>query len=409
MVEVILCLYLTVLSSFEYKKRMPKVISNQISPNLNLSDFWTGLKSIFNKKNINFTKYFNSKNYLLTNAARSGITEIIKTLNLPKEKRTVGIPAFTCAVTASPFLTKDYKIIWLDTDKNGLLDPNDLAQKADQISVLLAPHIFGQKLDLEKIQKICTEKNIFLIEDCAHRFDKKNNNADVKLLSFGREKVFSCVSGGAITWADNSPFKNKFEKIKLPPAKLNWTLRHLLQIFVLSIALPTWNFGGKIWAAVWSKSKFLPRAVTPGEKQGFEDFPISQLPTAQQAILLSQFKKENKIFVHKKEIANLWKNTCAKLFPEAEIIIPNNYFRVILKFPNQKSRDEILKKATKYGFLIREWDGEPIAPNGTNLAKFGYTKGTCPNAEHFAQTYLTLPTNMRVKPEDVKRFEKVFS
>jgi len=92
-------------------------------------------------------------------------------------------------------------------------------------------------------------------------------------------------------------------------------------------------------------------------------------------------------------------------FPKAKIIIPDNYFRVILTNVN---RQEIKKRAKKIGFDLNEWDGKPISPAGVNLAKFSYKTGDCPQAEKFMQNYITLPTNVRVSVEDVERFGREF-
>ena len=48
------------------------------------------------------------------------------------------------------------------------------------------------------------------------------------------------------------------------------------------------------------------------------------------------------------------------------------------------------------GILLREWDGIPISPKSVNLKNFKYSLQKCPKAEHFAETYLTFPTNKKI-------------
>ena len=263
---------------------MKKLISNQISPNLKFTDFLIGLSGIFSlRKEINFEQFFGTKNYFLCNAARTGLSKIIEVLDIPESKKTVGIPAFCCSVMATPFLSKNFKIIWIDTDKNGNMSYKDFVRKANTISVLLIPHIFGQKLEIDKFYTICQKKNIFCIEDEAHSFTPKHSEqafqANAKILSFGREKTFSCVSGGAVLWKKKSPFHKKFIKAgkALPKAKKTWTTQHLFQIFIFSIAIPWWFYGGKLFPWLSQKLKLLPLAITPSEKEGKENFPQTTL------------------------------------------------------------------------------------------------------------------------------------
>ena len=381
-----------------------KLISNQISPNLTEEDSFLGLRQLWKSqnKNVDFSPFLNTKNYTLTNAARTALAQIINITDPPKNKK-IGIPAFICGVVATPFLSQGYEICWLDTDANGLLSVEDFKTKSTQLSTVVVPHIWGQKADLEPIFKIAKANHIFVIEDGAHLVETNLKYCDVKILSFGREKVYSCVSGGAYLWNEDSPWASAFQKNVLPPAKWSWTLRHLIQPLILSMALSSWyRFSfGKALAAMARKTNLLPLAVTQKEKAGLEDFPQTHLPYPLQVILERQFKNQKALLDHRRKIAHLWSLKLEKRFPDAEVMVPPHCFRVILRTNRQQ---EILSHSEKFGFLLREWDGVPISPSGIHLKNFGYQPGSCPNAEQFARSYVTFPTNIRVKEEDVERF-----
>lgn len=393
---------------------MKKLVSNQISPNFTLADSLYAVGQIFipnSQKAVEhyhgiFAKYLGTENFFLTNAVRTGLAEIIKTANPSKEKK-VGIPAFICAVVATPFLKANYQIEWLDTDKNGVIALEEFTKKADQLSVIVVPHIFGQEAPLKEIYKIAREQNILVIEDNAHHFDLQDKSplhCDVRIISFGREKVFSCVSGGAIVWNKNSKFFTN-KTFKLEKASKGWTIRHAIQPLIFAISIPWWHWGGKVIPYLASRIGLLPKAVTNLEKKGQEDFPLYTLPVTQQKILLHKFQKADKIISHRKKIADAWKKTLTKLFPEAEIIVPENAFRVILK----TKRKPVVDRAKQLGFNLHEWDGIPISPLGTDLAKFSYSSKQCPEAERFAQNYVTFPTNIRTSLKDIEIFEKLWS
>jgi dTDP-4-amino-4,6-dideoxygalactose transaminase len=410
---------------------MKKLISNQISPNLKFSDFLIGFKALFEKsKKLDFSRFFGSNNYFLCNSARVGLLKIIEILDFPDNQKVVAIPAFCCGVMATPFLANNFKIIWIDTDKNGNISYKDFIQKFNKylklkhkISILLIPPIFGQALNLAKFYEFCQQNNIFCIFDEAHNFVPANilknskinkaenlkikNNVDffdAKILSFGREKTFSCVSGGAVIWSKKSKFSRDFENVNLKKSSKLWIFRHLFQIFIYSIALPFWFYGGKILPFLALKLKLLPLAVTPLEKNGKEDFPKAELPYCLQKIIYNQLDNAKQIQQHRKNIAEFWKKIITKNFPELVIIIPENYFRVILKFNNNLDREIFLKKSKKLGFYFREWDGVPISPVGVDFKAFKYTNRSCQDAEEFAGKYLTLPTNIRISQNDIKNF-----
>ncbi len=386
-----------------------KLVSNQLSPNFTFADsvhaacqILSGQKAAhYNVTHYNIiSQHLGTEHFFLTNSARTGLTKILEIVNPPRDKK-IGIPAFICAVVATPFLAKGYQIEWLDTDENGVISVPDFERKSDKISMVVVPHIFGQRAPVEEISKIAKPKGIFVIEDGAHLFEPGCETADAKIASFGREKVLSCVSGGAVLWNERSPFANKFVGARFIAPSKSWSIKHALQPLIFALALPWWNAGGRLIPFLAQKIKLLPRAVTEAEKHGEENFPMASLPPAQQKILIRQFQNMNKICEHRKVLAAQWRSILMKLFPEAKVILPHNNFRVTLRTANAEN---IRKRARKLGFDLREWDGAPIAPRGVNLQKFGYTPGQCPAAETFAKTYVTFPTNIRTDLSDIEKF-----
>ena len=380
---------------------MKKLISNQLGPNFTVKTAWQAfcnIRFLNNNKDLGFSRDFQTENYQLFNAARTALREIAKIV--PTDKK-IGIPAVCCAVMATPFLAEGLEIEWIDCDERGLMDLEDFAKKADNIGIILVPHTFGLQVNMQKVSEIAKSREIFVIEDGAHFFAPISEYADAKILSFGREKDVSCVSGGALLWNENSKYAENFAGISLPPASKIWTLKHLWQPLILAISLSFWFQGGRYFAGFWSKLKLFPRAVTPAEKCGTEDFPRTTMPRAIQEVLRQSLFRRELDLAHRQKIAEKWQLVLPKLFPKAEIIIPDNFFRVILINVN---RDEIKKRARSLGFDLNEWDGEPISPAGVNLAKFGYKKGDCPNTEKFMQNYITFPTNVRVSEENLEAF-----
>lgn len=393
-----------------------KLTSNQLSPNLLLKDALYALLQlpfVRSKKQLSFEHIFGTKNYTLLNSARSGLGLIIDIVQPDKTKK-IGLPAFLCGVVATPFLQRQYQIEWIDTDTNGLLDPKDFEKKASQLSLLVVPHIFGQNTDMQSIQSIAKQYNIFVVKDGAHHLDTDLSDCDALILSFGREKVMSCVSGGALLWSGSNEYFHEYQKQthNLPLPSVHWTLKHLFHPLWFSVSLPFWNIWniplGKLFIHIVRKLKLLPLAVSSVEKQGYEDLPIQTLPYSQQKLLLKQWQQYEDQQRHQAVIAKHWEESLQQLFPENKIIVPDSHFRVIMLCKDQSERQSILTKTQQHNIRLQDWDGVPISPHGVDLHAFQYERGQCPNAETYAQHQLTFPTNKRTHLKDIERFSKLF-
>ena len=365
-----------------------------MSPHLNGLDSLRGLwDCIFLNKKCDQAIEQNlcTMHYRLTNVARTSLGMIADTVSPPKDKK-IALPAFICAVVATPFLSRGYEIEWIDTDEWGVMDREDFRRKASDVGLVVVPYIFGRRPDFEAIYAIAQERDIFVVKDSAHAWDTDTRNCDAVMMSFGREKYLSCVSGGALLWPEDSPYAEGFRRYPLRKASVLWQVRHGLQPLWFSIGFVTWPLG-KAFLALLSRLRVLPRAVTHAEKAGREDMPMASLGRWQRAILARQMQQRSRIESRAGELSVAWKAALEQVFPNGNFFTPENNFRVVMK-TGQAGR--VRERAAELGFLLREWDGEPIAPRGVSLPAFGYTKGSCPKAEAFARGYVTWPINRRV-------------
>ena len=395
-----------------------KLISNQLNPHFKFLDSLHALKSLVvgpNHTSLNslFEQKFSTKNIVFTNTARSALGLICETVK-PDPTKKIAMPAFICAVVATPFISRGYEIEWIETDENGLIDVKDFESKAAHISMVVVPHVFGQAAPIKEITAIAKLHDIFVIEDGAHLIRQFlpgfKTVADAQILSFGREKVISCVSGGALIWPENSAYHVPFETFKtsLQKPKMTWVVRHALQPFIFSISLWWWHQGGKVIVWLARKLNILPLAVTPAEKKGQEDIAVARLGLPQKRILARQLKNFDQACIHAQAMAIAWEEALSTLWPKAHFQIPNFAFRLIVKnlSPTQKEEINYTLKHNQAPYHLSDWDGVPISPSGISYAKFKYRPGQSPQAEYFARTYLTFPTNIRTQKADIKAFAK---
>ena len=383
-----------------------KLVSTQLNPHFSLSDAISALFSIQflflplpkNTQQI-IAQHLHVDHIFFTNSARSALMILLKYLDLPKDKK-IAAPAYLCSAAVLPFVAMGYEIEWINTDENGLINVNDLEQKLDNISAVLCPWIWGQKPDMQRIYAVCSEKNILVIEGCAHGFDTDFSSCDYKIFSFGREKIRSCVAGGALM------SKDPINVIDVSNASALWQIRHALQPFILEISRMFWSRGGKVLAKICSLLKILPRAVYSTEKQGKIMIPVRQMGQVQQHILLRMIQKDRSDLI--KSNAKYMQKPLNQLHVPHKVM--QNMGLVIINHPQRK---EIVADMKRNNIDIRGWDGSPLAPCGTNLEAFGYKKGQCKTAEKVAQELMILPIGRQTKRKDidimVKVLEKYYS
>jgi dTDP-4-amino-4,6-dideoxygalactose transaminase len=114
---------------------------------------------------------------------------------------TVLLPSYNCGTEIDPFLHLSVKPVFYKVNKDLLID-------------------FYQPI--EEIIKTCAQRNLFLIEDCAHAF--LSTNGEKYLGSYGDVSIFSLLktlpipNGGALVINnENIKFKQDVEKPKLFP------------------------------------------------------------------------------------------------------------------------------------------------------------------------------------------------
>jgi len=112
----------------------------------------------------------------------------------------------TFAASANCALYVGAKPVFADINgKTYNIDPDSVAEKiTDKTKAVVAVDFTGQAVELDKLQKICKEKGLVLIEDGAHSIGTKYNGipigsiADMTTFSFHPVKTVTGGEGGAV-------------------------------------------------------------------------------------------------------------------------------------------------------------------------------------------------------------------
>jgi dTDP-4-amino-4,6-dideoxygalactose transaminase len=411
---------------------MKKNILTSLGPNYEKDDVRLSLKLIFSPERWKgdlatkelekrFAQLFGNKyKALAVNSGRSALYIILKVLDIGKGDEVIQ-QSFTCVAVPNSITWNNAKPVYVDVGDDINIDPKDLEKKINKkCKAVIVQHTFGIPADIKKIQKICKNRNLILIEDCAHslgatyRSNPLGSFGNVSFFSFGRDKALSSVFGGMILTKDEKLFK----KLKSLRDDLNypgqfWVFQQLMHPLLMSVVKPTYNFGfgkmtlGKMILFFSQKLNFLSFPVYESEKKGYkpEIFP-AKMPGALAILALNQLSKLNRFVSHRRKIAKIYRNKLSKRrlnFPDKK---DGESF---LRFPVFiENAENIYKRFRETGILIGNWYSCPVVPCADeNVTK--YKKGSNKNTEKISRTIINLPTYIGLSRKDAVKISKLLN
>jgi perosamine synthetase len=288
----------------------------------------------------------------------------IKSLKLKKGSEII-IPNFTIISSALAVIKNNCIPVLIDCDRNSWnMNLNEIKKKINKkTKCIIATHIYGYPIEIEKIKSICKKKNIFLIEDAAemlgHRYKNKQCGfyGDLSIFSFYANKHITTGEGGMIL--TNS--KKHMQSCK--------SLRNLC-------------FG-------LGSNRFIHKEVS-------SNYRISNI---QAALGLSQLNRIDNIIKRKIEIGkryyqNLKNIKNIYIQPPALNKISNVYWVVGIVFKNIKSAviaKKLLQKNIQTRPFFYPMNKQPI------LKKYIKSKEKFPNSSFISKFGLYLPSGIAIK------------
>lgn len=180
------------------------------------------LKLEFEKK---FTNYIGGIETSLTNTGRSALFIALETIRA-KENDEIIVPTYVCSSVLETIEQIGAKVKVVDIGENYCIDRNTILNSiTEKTKAVVIVHTFGISAEIEPIKKLLKEKNVYLIEDCAHAVGGTNNGrrlgsfGDISFFSFQATKMLTSGEGGAVVLNNKrliSNFydvKNKYKKL----------------------------------------------------------------------------------------------------------------------------------------------------------------------------------------------------
>jgi len=390
---------------------MFKLISPNLLPTFFKDDYLLSLKTLFSphkffqtkaKKQVEawFKNRYPSYHVVLALSGRSLLEVYLKSLNLPIGSQVL-LQSLTCSVVPAAIIKSGLKPVFVDVTDTFNMDITDLAKKITSVSkVLIIQHSFGHPDNLKKIQLFCRQHNLILIEDCAHglgvyyQSQPLGSFGDASFFSFGRDKVISSVWGGALLVKDKSVYQ-KIVDTTFTNTNIFWVSQQLLYPSIIFLVTNLYSFLsiGKIIHYISQITGLITKAVSYQDKN-LVNIPFYSYPNQLAVLALNQLNKLDCILENRRSLAKSY----AQIFDQ-KYYPDSGYLRYSLVVKDKSNFKNLLKKSN---IIAGDWYYQPIIPD-INLTKFGYTKGSCPNAESISKSMLNLPTNPSLNKTDIKR------
>ena len=161
-----------------------------------------------------FARAFESALAVAFPYGRSALWALFKALSI--EGAEVILPAYTCVVAAHAVVLSGNSCRFVDiTVGDYNMDLDQVEQViSDRTGAIIATHVFGYPLDLDRLQSIVAAaerrlgRKILVVHDCAHCFGARwkgrlvCQEGDAALFGLGISKLMTSVFGGMITTGD---------------------------------------------------------------------------------------------------------------------------------------------------------------------------------------------------------------
>jgi len=152
-----------------------------------------------------YSENLNNQSCVTTSYGVHALDLILKYYKLDL-KGLVLVPVYTASVVLDLLKIRkvNYKLVDIDPLR-GIMCLNDFKSKLDSdVSAIIHTHLFGNVANSE-ILKICRERDITIIEDCAHAHGSTYNGkpvgtlGDAAFFSFDYSKLINTYTGGVLT------------------------------------------------------------------------------------------------------------------------------------------------------------------------------------------------------------------
>ncbi len=263
---------------------------------------------------------------------RVALSSILEAFDIGSEDEVI-LPAYTCVVVPNAVRYRHAKPVFADIETDTLGLDYEQTRKAitEKTKAIIIHHLFGIVCrDYEKIIQLGIEKNIAIIEDCAHALGTKYKGkqvgtyGDAAFFSTEQSKVISTRMGGFAV-SKHDYITERIEQIQLSApfpnlGEINLFLNELLWDYRKYRSRYSW------WINPWIReysSKFSRESTTKQEMDG--SMPagyFKRMPNALSTVGINQLNKLGTLIRERRKEAEKWEKWIKKSGYRTLKIIP---------------------------------------------------------------------------------------
>lgn len=327
-----------------------------------------------------FAKYVGSKYAVAVSSGTAALHIACLTAGLKNNEELITTP-MTFAASANCALYCGAKPVFVDINKQGLIDENKIEEKINKKTKIIIPvHYSGLSCEMEKIKNIADKHNLIIIEDACHALGARYKDSkigdckysDMAVFSFHPVKHITTGEGGMIT-TNNKEFYNMLLKLRSHGITKNCDefVDNKLNDIIFTI-----------------RHEYLPWYYEMQEL-GF-NYRITDF---QCALGISQLNKIDNFVQTRRNIADVYNNKFKDNI-NIEVLNENNnqfnsYHLYIIKVKNKDIRLRLFNYLKEHNILCQvHYIPVYLHPYYQRL---GYKRDCCPKAEKFYEKILSIP------------------
>lgn len=326
-----------------------------------------------------FAKYIGVKYAISCGNGTDSIVIALKALNIGPGDEVITVP-FTFFATAEGIAAVGAKPVFVDVDRmTYCMDPNLIeAAITEKTKAIFPVHIYGHSADMDKINKIAKEHNLYVITDCAQSTGTEYNGTrsstigDVSCFSFFPTKILGCDGDGGmiVTNSENIARACRSYKVHGSGADGLYTLKKEYQ----------------------SKNIIFPDNIPIGENK-YYNYLIgynSRLDAIQAALLRVKLKYIDTFVDRRRKNAEIYNKELKDtnyITPHESSNVKHSYYIYALKHDNAS---KIMEKLHSVGIACGTYYPIPLHLQGA-FAYLNYKNGDFPVAENLSKTTFAIP------------------
>ena len=327
-------------------------------------------------------------------SARTGMYLVIELLG-DRARRAI-VPAFTCVAVPNAINTAGRPIVWIDIRELNL-DLDAASSLLVDGDILIAQHTFGIPVDIAVGQ---LSRDVFVLEDRAHRFDSDGLAGDGAIFSLEHSKVLSAGQGGLV-WVRDERLRRRIrearDELPLPSSGTARRIARTSAIQRLMASAPrVGGFGSLGQRIAYRVPATSMPANTHRELSEGRINPTRMHPLHARVGLLG-LEGLARDLAHRRRLADRYERVLGSFVPASARGGVSVVRMPVVVEDAERLRSRLRDAGIEIG---PRWFDAPVHPRGT---KSSYRAGSAPRAELLATQIINLPMHALISPDDAEQ------